>query len=54
MRRDWSICQRKVNGTLTPLVNATSLQLECGKVLHEALLRAVLLYGSETGLEEEF
>ena len=35
----------KLAGTLRPLVNSRSLQLECAKVLHEALLMVVLLYG---------
>ena len=38
----------KVIGGTRSLVNARGLQLECARVLHEALLMLVLLYGSET------
>ena len=34
------------------VVNASDLQLECARVLHEALLVTVLMYGSETIREE--
>ena len=44
---------RRVAGTIRPLVNARSLQLECARVLHESLLVPVLTYGSETRREEE-
>ena len=36
-----------VAGTIRSLINAKGLQLECTRVLHEALLVPVLLYGSE-------
>ena len=39
---------RRVAGAIRSLVNARSLQLECGKVLHESLLVSVLMYGSDT------
>ena len=39
---------RRVAGAIRPLVTARSLQLECARVLHEALLVIVLTYGSET------
>ena len=38
---------RKVAGAVRPLVNLSYFQLECIKVLDEALLMPVLLYGSE-------
>ena len=37
----------KVVGVFRSLVNARDLQLTCVRVLHEALLMPVLLYGSE-------
>ena len=40
--------ERRFAGAIRSLVNAKSLQLECSKVLHETLLVAVLVYGSET------
>ena len=40
--------RRRVAGTISSLVNAGSLQLECARVLHESLLVLVLRYGSET------
>ena len=39
---------RKVEGAIGFLVNVRELQLEYERVLHEALLLAVLLYVSET------
>ena len=39
---------RKVTGAVRPIVNARDMQLECARVLHEALLVLVLIYGSET------
>ena len=39
---------RKVTGAIRYLVDSRSLQLECARLLHEALLMPVLLYGSET------
>ena len=39
---------RRVVGAITSLVNASGLQLECARVLHESLLVPVLMYGSET------
>ena len=35
------------------MVNAKGLHLECARVLHEALLMPVLLYGSRTILKEK-
>ena len=37
---------RRAVGAIRSLVNASGLQLECARVLHESLL--VLMYGSET------
>ena len=45
--------ERKVAGAIKSLFNARDLQLECARVLHEALLVSVLLYGSETMIWEE-
>ena len=39
---------RRVAGVIRSLVNGSSLQLECARVLHESLLVPVLTYGSET------
>ena len=44
---------RRVAGGIWSLVNARDLQLECARVLHEALLIPVLMYGSETLLWKE-
>ena len=41
---------RRVAGAIRCLVNATDLQLECDRALHETLLVPVLTYGSETML----
>ena len=41
---------RRVAGAIWSLVNARDLHLECARVLHEALLEPVLMYGSETTL----
>ena len=38
---------RRVAGAIRSLVNAKDLQLECARVLHEALLVPVPMYGSE-------
>ena len=43
----------KVAGIIKYLVNARDLQLECARVLHETLLEALLMYGSETMLWKE-
>ena len=49
-------CSRKVVsgtrvvGAIRSLVNASGLQIECARVLHESLLVPVLMYGSETML----
>ena len=40
--------RRRVAGAEISLVNARSLQLECGRVLHESLLVLILTYGRET------
>ena len=39
---------RRVAGAIRSLGNARDLQLEWARVLHEALLVPVLMYGSET------
>ena len=44
---------RRVAGFIGSLVNDRDLQLEYAKVLHEALLVPVPLYGSETMLWKE-
>ena len=44
---------RRVAGAIRSLVNAKYLQLECARLLHEALLVPVLMYGSETMLWKE-
>ena len=44
---------RRVVGAIRSLVNASGLQLECARVLHESLLMPVLMYGSETMINEE-
>ena len=45
--------ERMVTGAIRSLVNARDFQLECDRVLHETLLVAVLMYGSETMLWKE-
>ena len=45
--------KRRVAGTIRSLVNARGLQLDCARVLHEALLVPVLLNGSETMIWRE-
>ena len=40
--------ERKVAGNIWSMFNAKGLQLECARVLHEALLMPVLIFGSET------
>ena len=56
---DESECSRKavtgkrVSGAIRSLVNVRGLQLECARVLHETLLMAVLMYGSETMIWKE-
>ena len=44
---------RRVAGVIRSLDNAWSLQLECGRVLHESLLVPVIAYGSETKIWRE-
>ena len=44
---------RKVAGVIRSLVNVRSLQLECTRALHEALLVPVFKYGSETLMWKE-
>ena len=44
---------RRVSGASRYLVNARGLQLECTRVLHETLLVAVLMYGSEKMIWKE-
>ena len=44
----WKVASgRKVAGAIRSVANARSLQFECAKVLHEALILPVLLYSSE-------
>ena len=42
------VSKRKVVGAIRFLVNTWGLQLECARVLHEAMLMHVPFYGSET------
>ena len=44
---------RKVVGAIRSLVNDRDLQLQCARVLHETLLVAVFMYGSENVMDEE-
>ena len=44
---------KRGGGAIRSQVNATDLQLECTRVLHETLLVPVLTYGSETMLWKE-
>ena len=45
----WKECRgRRVGGAIKSLFNSGDLQLECVRVLHEALLVPVLIYSSET------
>ena len=39
---------RRVADVIRSLVNARSVQLECGRLLHESLLVPVLMYGNKT------
>ena len=39
---------RKVAIAIRFLVNGRGLQFQCAKVLHETLIKSVLMYGSET------
>ena len=39
---------RKVADVIRSIVNVWGLQLECARMLHEALFMPILLYGSET------
>ena len=41
---------RRFAGAIRFLFNARDMQLEFARVLHEALLEPVLMYGSETTL----
>ena len=56
---DGTECSRKlasgkrVAGAIMSLVNATSLQLGCGMVLHESLLVPLMTYGSEPKIWRE-
>ena len=43
----------RVASAIRYLVNASDLQIECARVLHETLLVPVLIYGSETILWKE-
>ena len=40
--------ERRVASAIRSLVSVRGIQLECARVLHDALLMPVLLYGSET------
>ena len=44
---------RRVAGSISSLVNARDLQLECARVLHETLLVPLLMYGTEKMLWKE-
>ena len=44
---------RKVAGTIRSVINVRGLQLECVRMLHEALLVPFLLYSSETMIWRE-
>ena len=44
---------RRPASAIRSRVNSMSLQLECARVLHETLLVAVLMYGSETMIWKE-
>ena len=41
---------RRATGPTRSLINATDLQFECTRILHEILLVPVLMYGNETML----
>ena len=45
------IGKRRVEGAIRSLVNATGLQLECARVLHETLLVPILMYGRDHDME---
>ena len=50
----WKVpSRRRAAGIINALVNAGNLQLECARVLHEALLVLVLIYGSDSMLWKE-
>ena len=44
---------RKVAGAIRPLVNVRGLQVKHARLLHEALLVPVLMYGSKTMIWRE-
>ena len=44
----WVVGRKLRAGALRSLVNATNLQLECARVLHESLLIPALMYDSGT------
>ena len=44
---------RRVAGAIRSLVNASRMQLECAGVLHERLLKPVLMYGNERMIWKE-
>ena len=44
---------KRVTGTIKFLVNTRGLQLEYARVLHEILLRPVLMYGSDIMIWKE-
>ena len=42
---------RRVAGTIRSMVNSRSLELECGRVLHEPFLVPAFMYGKEKDME---
>ena len=44
---------RKVAGAIRSLVNAMGMQLECPMVLNEGLLKLVLMYGRDNGMDRK-
>ena len=44
---------RKLAGAIRSLISGRGLQLECARVLDEALLMPVLMYGSKTMIWKE-
>ena len=45
------VCGRRAVGTIMSLVNARGLQFLCARVMHEALIMPVLMYGSKNDME---
>ena len=44
---------RKLAGAIRSLISGRGLQLECARVLDEALLMPVLMYGNESDMKRE-